>query len=624
MSIIANADAVETRRRARNTILTYAGFEVIDAQSGKELLGRMGAARPDVVLLAPLPDIDAGAMCRRLKTDAATCPIPILVLSPDTRALVDGLHAGADACLVDAPEADVLIAQVRALVRAQQPTGVRAQTTFLRTVIDSVPSLITVRDAHGAYLLANQPAAKFHRMTVQTLEGRAASEIGAQVKDLSQEDLDVMRTGEQRLAEVDRIGPDGRMHSFITVKTPLVNADGTCDRVLESATEVTWLKRADQALRNSEERYREADRRKDEFLAVLSHELRNPLAPIRYALPLLQRERLGEDANRAVEVIDRQVHHLTRLVDDLLDVSRITRGKIELRREFVTLGAIVTAAVEAASPAIASARHSLKLAVAEEPIWLSADPGRLAQVVTNLLNNAAKYTPRGGEITLEARRGDGHAIVRVRDTGIGIPEEALPTLFEMFRQVNNPDASQGGLGIGLALSKRLVEMHAGTIEACSAGIGHGAEFVVRLPVAHDAKVDEARPTTDIPPQIGRRLKVLVVDDNADLVEMLAMVIAGLGHDVRKALDGQTAVSAAVSYRPDVVLLDLGLPVMGGIEVAAQLRAHPETASARLVALTGRGHADDRRQTKEAGFEEHLTKPTDPNALARLLARFTTS
>jgi CheY-like chemotaxis protein len=315
------------------------------------------------------------------------------------------------------------------------------------------------------------------------------------------------------------------------------------------------------------------------------------------------------------------VDQLTRLVDDLLDVSRITGGKIELREEYVTLGSVLTSAVEAAAPAIAAGRHLLTQIVPDEPIWLHADPARVAQVVTNLLNNSAKYTPRGGQIALEATLEDGEAVVRVRDTGIGVASEALPHLFEMFHQVTaRADQSAGGLGIGLALVKRFVEMHRGSVEAHSGGVGQGAEFVIRLPIAQPARFPEVHRVAAVP-AAARRLRVLVVDDNADLVDMLATVVINLGHDVRKALDGRTALAAATVYHPDVVLLDLGLPVMSGIEVARELRRSPDGAGLRLVALTGWGQPEDRRQTEEAGFDQHLTKPTDPQALAALLARY---
>ena len=410
---------------------------------------------------------------------------------------------------------------------------------------------------------------------------------------------------------------DGAYEWFKVIGRPISDAAGKVVKWFGLAINVENLKRAEAALSD-------ADRRKDEFIAVLSHELRNPLAPIRYALPLLQRDRLDEAGDRAVAVIDRQVAHLTRLVDDLLDVSRITGGKIDLRREHVTLAAVLSSAVEAASPAIATARHTLRMAVSDEPIWLHGDPARLAQVVTNILNNSAKYTPRGGEITLEGREDDGHAVIRVRDTGMGIPEDALSTVFEMFRQVNRPDRAQGGLGIGLALARQLVEMHGGTIAASSDGPGQGAEFVVRLPAARDPEGGAVSLAGGATKRAGRRLKVLVVDDNADLVDMLATVVERAGHDVRKALDGRSAVSAALSYRPDVVLLDIGLPVIGGLEVARELRRRPETAHARLVALTGWGQAEDRRQTAAAGFDRHMTKPTDPKALERLLVELAAS
>lgn len=336
---------------------------------------------------------------------------------------------------------------------------------------------------------------------------------------------------------------------------------------------------------------------------------------------MLHREHLSQTAGGALTVIDRQLDHLTRLVDDLLDVSRITRGKLDLRLEYITLGSAVNAAVEAASPVITAARHTLDVVVPDEPIWLHADAARITQVLTNLLNNSAKYTPRGGRIDVHARRERNDAVVAVRDNGMGIPPDAMPTLFKMFRQVNGPDPSQSGLGIGLALVKRLVEMHGGTIEAQSEGTARGSEFTVRLPVAEEREPREPADEERSDLTNGRRLKVLVVDDNVDLVEMLAILVEDAGHEVRKALDGESAVSAALSYRPDVILLDLGLPVLSGLEVARELRRHPEMARTRLVALTGWGQPEDRRQTEDAGFDTHLTKPAEPQRLQRLLAEF---
>ena len=359
--------------------------------------------------------------------------------------------------------------------------------------------------------------------------------------------------------------------------------------------------------------------RKDEFLAILAHELRNPLAPIRYALPLLATERLGGPATRALAIIGRQVDTLTRLVDDLLDVSRITRGRIELRQETVTIGSILAAAIETASPAIASGQHTLTTATPDEPIWVCVDPGRLSQAVTNLLRNSATYTPDGGQIHLEARCEDGQAVVRVRDNGIGITPEALPTVFEMFRPARRADRPRGGLGIGLAFTRQLIELHGGTITAHSAGVGQGAEFVIRLPVAVNATREDTGVAEADTQVIGTSLKVLAVDDNADFVELLATLVRLAGHDVRTAADGTSAVAAAMDYRPDVVLLDLGLPDMTGLEVARELRRRPETAASHLVAVTGWGQPEDRHQTQLAGFDAHLTKPTEPATVLQLLS-----
>jgi PAS domain S-box-containing protein len=391
-------------------------------------------------------------------------------------------------------------AQSRAerVLRERQAT-IERYGTFLHTVIDRSPALITVRDGDGRCLLANAAAARFHGTTVQGLEGANAADLQTMPADMLGQDREVLRTGREMITDsVDVAGADGVLCSFLNVKTPLPNADGMFDRVLTTSVDITWRKRAEARVREANATLAESDRRKNDFIAVLSHELRNPLAPIRFAVPLLRRERLTAAGARAVDVIDRQVTNLTRLVDDLLDVSRITRGKIELRREDVTVASIIAAATEAASPGIAAAGHALRVDVTGEPLRVHADAPRIAQVVTNLLDNSAKYTPRGGEIVVRVAREDGEAVVRVRDNGVGIPPDALGGVFDMFRQIRSTQATpgdeaavrletlQGGLGIGLALAKELVQMHGGSIEAHSAGIGRGAEFVVRLPLAQVA------------------------------------------------------------------------------------------------------------------------------------------
>ncbi|HZT80802.1 MAG TPA: ATP-binding protein, partial [Gemmataceae bacterium] len=366
----------------------------------------------------------------------------------------------------------------------------------------------------------------------------------------------------------------------------------------------------------------EADRRKDEFLAMLAHELRNPLAPLRNALELL---RLNQNDAAAVgqarDMAERQVRQLARLVDDLLDVSRITHGKINLQKEPVEFRRVVERAVESTRPLIAERRHRLEVSAPPEPLWLDADPTRLEQVLANLLNNAAKYTPEGGRIWLEAGRESGEVVARVRDTGIGIAPEMRGRIFELFAQADRSVASpsQWGLGIGLALVKRLVEMHGGAVECHSAGPNQGSEFVVRLPLLREGPCPKPAPRPAACAAPGPGLHVLVVDDNADAAESLAMLLRLKGHDVRLAHDGPSALRAAHDRPPDVAVLDIGLPGMSGYDLAKALRQEAGLDRALLVALTGYGHDEDRRRSAAAGFDHHLVKPVEPEALQALLA-----
>ena len=369
---------------------------------------------------------------------------------------------------------------------------------------------------------------------------------------------------------------------------------------------------------------READRRKDEFLATLAHELRNPLAPIRNSLQILKMPRVDADmVERSRSMMERQVHHLVRLVDDLLDVSRVMRGKIELRRERVELATIVARAVETVQPLVDSQAHELSVRLPRESLPIDADPVRLAQVVGNLLTNAAKYTEPNGRIWLTAERDGRMAVLRVRDNGIGITPEMIPRIFELFVQVDH-DAmrSQGGLGIGLTLVKNLVEMHNGTVEARSEGPGKGTEFLVRLPISaqgldQDRGQEEGQQAHQRPSPSGYRL--LVVDDNQDAADSLADLLRLEGHEVRVAYSGVAALEVTKAYAPDAVFLDIGMPGMDGYEVARRMR-QPGREKVVLAALTGWGQQVDRRRTAEAGFDHHLVKPPEPKEVDNVLAQ----
>jgi PAS domain S-box-containing protein len=427
--------------------------------------------------------------------------------------------------------------------------------------------------------------------------------------------------------ETVRVSKDGRPIDLSVTISPIRDGANRIIGASKVARDISERKRAETALRQNiealeraESALREADRRKDEFLATLAHELRNPLAPIRNSLDIL---RLSGNSNatlgQVLEMMERQVNHMVRLVDDLMEISRITRGKIEFRRERVELAGVIRSAVETSQPLINAGGHHLSVTIPPESLTLDADAVRLAQVFANLLNNAAKYSDPGGRIGLTVRRENDSVLVSVKDNGIGISREMLPRVFEMFTQASTGHAgSHGGLGIGLTLVRSLVEMHGGRVTASSEGPGKGSEFVVRLPLAVGPALDVARPRTSTHAQTIP-IRVLVVDDNRDGADSLGDLLERLGTEVQVVHDGPAALEALGRFKPSMVLMDIGMPEMSGYEVARRIRAMPEHRELMLVALTGWGQEEDRRRSRQAGFDFHLTKPTHMFALQDLMA-----
>lgn len=384
--------------------------------------------------------------------------------------------------------------------------------------------------------------------------------------------------------------------------------------------ELAARKDADDQVRRINAQLSEADRRKDEFLATLAHELRNPLAPMRNVLQLMKLKDIDDPQIRwSRDVLERQMQHLTHLVDDLLEVSRITQGKLELSLQPVSLTEVMQAALEAAEPLLTSSLHTLHVSWPTAPIWLDADPVRLTQMMQNLINNAAKYTPPGGQVWVGAEQEGDQAKISVRDSGIGIAQEHLSSIFEMFSQLAPAlERSQGGLGIGLSLVRGLTDLHGGAITAHSDGPGLGSEFVIRLPAKPLGEVSQAAALSEPTPQHDGK-RILVVDDNHDAAESLQLLLELQGHEVRLAGDGRLALTMAQEFRPDVLLLDIGLPFLNGYEVAQLIRQEAWGQAMCLVALTGWGQEKDKQIATEAGFDWHLTKPVNPADLDSILS-----
>jgi two-component system CheB/CheR fusion protein len=480
-----------------------------------------------------------------------------------------------------------------------------------------LPGLAWIKDLAGRYVYVNDVAMQAFRSPRTEIYGKVDEEL------FPPETAAQFRENDRRaLAEASGLltyetleHEDGVVHLSVVSKFPIPGPDGRAALVGGIAVDITDRMRMEEALR-------EADRRKDQFLATLAHELRNPLAPIRNALELMK---LAGDDREAVEeargLMERQLKQMVRLIDDLLDVSRITRDRLELRRRRVSLSEVVQSALEATRGFVDSCGQELTVELPADPIELDADLARLTQVFSNLLNNAAKYTQRGGRVGLTAARDGNEAVVRVRDNGAGIPPEMLPRIFEMFTQVDSSTGrSQGGLGIGLTLARRLIEMHGGKVEAHSDGPGRGSEFVVRLPALAARPAAEPLVPTDAVHKAGRAgHKILVVDDNVDAATTLSRMLSLTGRTVRTAYDGEEALAAAAEFRPDLVLLDIGLPRLNGYDVARHIREQSWGPRMTLVALTGWGQDEDKRRSREAGFDHHLVKPVDPDTLFKLLS-----
>ena len=510
--------------------------------------------------------------------------------------------------------------------------GQLAAARLLAAVVESSDDAIISKSLDGVIQTWNAAAERLFGYAADEAIGKHISLV-IPPERLGEEDQIVASLKAGRRVdhfETERLRKDGRRILVSLTISPIKNDEGTVIGASKIVRDVTQQRQAEERERQLladaatiNARYTaelsEAARRKDEFLAMLAHELRNPLAPMSNVVQVLRaRGRDGEAVQQATAMLDRQVGQMTRLVDDLLDMSRISRGKIELRKERVELAPIVHQAVEATRAIYAGIQQELTVSLPPEPIVLDADPARLAQVVSNLLNNACKFTDRGGRIRLTVAPEGDAAVIRVQDTGIGIAPESLPTVFQMFTQIDTSlERSRDGLGIGLTLVKSLVEQHGGTVEARSDGLGHGSEFTVRLPALRGAPRSVARPALDEPaPVIGRR--VLVVDDNADGAASLSMLLELEGHATRVAHDGVEAVEMAMEFRPEVVLLDIGLPEMNGYEVCRSIRKQPWGEDLTMVAVTGWGTHEDRERSREAGFDAHIVKPIDPDALMQLM------
>ncbi len=623
-TLILNVDDNDGARYAKTRILQSAGFEVVEATNGTDALAAVKRGGIALVLLdVKLPDINGIEVCRRIKVDPDSAMVLVLQTSAALTGRADkirGLEGGADNYLAAPIEADELIANVNALLRMRRTqSALRDSEERFRQLTDNIEDvfwMFSVPEGALEYVSPAYPA--IWGRSIESLERGPGSWMDSVHPD-DRSHIDSLWRGLQDNpyyeAEFRIVLEDGSLRWVRDRLFPVRDGRDQVYRVARVTSDITRRKEMESLLRA-------ADSNKNEFLATLAHELRNPLSPIRNAAALLGSTGAGaaERQARAREVITRQVDHLAHLVDDLLDVARISEGKIALRKEEVDIKGVIAQAIETAGPLIAAREHRLEVVQPERRIWVAGDPVRLAQSMGNLLHNAAKFTPKGGLIHVEVQL-DGETVrIAVQDNGIGIAEDNLPRIFGMFAQAAvPPDRAPEGLGIGLSLVSRLLEMHGGRLTASSPGIGLGSTFTVELPVLRTSMPEQPEPAAEQGGQAeekGRR--VLLVDDNVDAMEMMAFLLAEMGYEAHTTADATGIVELALGLRPDVIVLDIGLPNVDGYEVARMLKQHPGLKSIRLVAHTGYGSPEDRRKAQEAGFDAHLVKPADLADLEKAL------
>ena len=614
-------DNADMRRYVRRLLETK--YEVVAVNDGEAALRAARERLPDLVLSdVMMPKLDGFGLLRALRSDAHLGSVPVILLSARAgeEASVEGLNAGADDYLSKPFSARELLARVDGVikltrVRREAAEQLRISEERFRAVQEASPDsfvvLEAVRDPAKAvidfkWVYVNQAASLLLKRPREWLLGRRMLEThpGVNEEGLFRRFIEVLELGTPWVAEL-RYARDA-IDAMVRLAVARVG-DGVAVAAVDLSAR--WL---------AEEALRQADRQKDEFLAMLAHELRNPLAPIGNSVDFLSRVMNDDErARSALGMAKRQFRQLTRLVDDLLDVSRITQGRIELQRQPLELAHVVSHALETVEPLVDEKRHEISVThLGSQPLYVSADAARLTQCLVNVLTNAIKYTNAGGRIRVQTDVQGPNAVIEISDTGAGIAADLIPRVFDIFVQGDRTlDRSQGGLGVGLAVVKRLVEMHGGSVSARSAGPGQGAEFSIHLPL-----IEPPVESPPLPPAGAvAPLRILVVDDNQDSADSLAMLLQIDGHDVATAYAAQTALQRAQSIKPDIVLLDIGLPEIDGYEVARRLREMPELHGVRLIALTGYGQAEDRRRTRDVGFDGHLVKPVDLAELNQAIA-----